>query len=52
MRAAVNSTAYRKRLQTLDMQPVASSPQQLAGLLKDETAKWARVVKQAGIKTE
>ena len=52
VRAAVDSTAYRARLRTLDMQPVASSPQQLAGLLKDETAKWARVVKQAGIRTE
>ena len=52
VRAAVDSTAYRARLRTLDMQPVASSPQQLAGYLKDETAKWAKVVKQAGIKTE
>ena len=52
VRSAVDSTAYRARLQTLDMQPVASSPEQLAGLLRNETAKWARVVKQAGIKTE
>ena len=52
VRAAVDSTAYRARLQTLDIRPLARSPQQLAGMLKDETSKWARVVKQAGIKTE
>ena len=52
VRAAVDSTAYRAQLQTLDMRPVASNPQQLAGMLRDETGKWVRVVKQAGIKTE
>ena len=52
VRTAVDSTTYRARLQTLDMQPVANSPRQLAGYLKDEIAKWARIVKQAGIKTE
>ena len=50
--AAVNSTAYKARLQTLDMQPVTSTPQQLAGYLTADLAKWARVVKDAGIKPE
>jgi len=34
------------------MQPVVSSPQELASLLKADTAKWAKVVKDAGIKPE
>lgn len=49
---AVNSTEYKDRLQTLDMQPRVSTPQELAGFLKADLAKWAKVVKDAGIKPE
>jgi len=52
IREAVNSTEYRDKLAFLDMQPVVSSPQELASLLKTDTAKWAKVVKDAGIKPE
>ncbi|WP_326537172.1 Bug family tripartite tricarboxylate transporter substrate binding protein [Pseudorhodoferax sp.] len=50
--AAVNSTAYRERLQALDIQPATSSREQLAGYLKAELAKWHKVVKAAGIVVE
>lgn len=49
---AVNSSEYKDRLQTLDMQPRVSTPQELAGFLKADLAKWAKVVKDAGIKPE
>lgn len=49
---AVNSSEYKDRLQMLDMQPRVSTPQELAGFLKADLAKWAKVVKDAGIKPE
>jgi tripartite-type tricarboxylate transporter receptor subunit TctC len=49
---AVNSAEYKERLQTLDMQPRVSSPQELANYLRSDLAKWAKVVKDAGIKPE
>jgi tripartite-type tricarboxylate transporter receptor subunit TctC len=52
VRNAVDSTEYRARLQTLYMQPVTSTPPQLAGYLKAELAKWQKVVKDANIQPE
>jgi tripartite-type tricarboxylate transporter receptor subunit TctC len=49
---AVNSADYREKLATVDLQPRASTSQELAGYLKSDLAKWARVVKDAGIKPE
>ena len=49
---AVASAEYREKLATLDMQPRASTSQELAASLKSDLAKWAKVVKDAGIKPE
>jgi tripartite-type tricarboxylate transporter receptor subunit TctC len=49
---AVGSADYREKLATVDMQPRASTSQELAGKLKSDLAKWAKVVKDAGIKPE
>ena len=49
---AVNSTEYKEKLGALDLQPRASSGQELANYLKTDLAKWAKVVKEAGIKAE
>ena len=49
---AVGSADYRDKLAAIDMQPRASTSPQLAGYLKSDLAKWARVVKDAGIKPE
>jgi tripartite-type tricarboxylate transporter receptor subunit TctC len=49
---AVNSSEYKERMTTLDMQPRVSSSQELADYLKSDLAKWAKVVKEAGIKPE
>ncbi len=49
---AVNSIEYKERLAALDLQPRASSGQELANYLKTDLAKWAKVVREAGIKAE
>jgi len=49
---AVNSAEYKERLAAIDMQPETSTPEELAGYLKADLAKWAKVVKEAGIKAE
>jgi tripartite-type tricarboxylate transporter receptor subunit TctC len=49
---AVNSAEYKDRLAAMDMQPETSTPQELAGYLKSDLAKWAKVVKESGIKPE
>ncbi len=49
---AVRSPEYREKLAAIDMQPRSSTPQELAGYLTSELAKWAQVVRDAGIKPE
>lgn len=49
---AVDSSEYKERMTALDMQPRVSSSQELADYLKSDLAKWAKVVKEAGIKPE
>jgi tripartite-type tricarboxylate transporter receptor subunit TctC len=49
---AVNSAEYKDKLTALDIQPRLSSSQELAAFLKADLAKWAKVVKDAGIKPE
>jgi tripartite-type tricarboxylate transporter receptor subunit TctC len=49
---AVDSAEYKERMTALDMQPRVSSSQELADYLKSDLAKWAKVVKEAGIKPE
>ena len=49
---AVNSTEYKDKLMSLDIQPRTSSPSELAAFLKADLAKWARVVREANIKPE
>ena len=40
----------RKRLDDLGMQVVANSPAEFGALIKADTARWAKVIKAAGIK--
>ena len=49
---AVQAADYKERLAAVDMQPRASTSAELAGYLKSDLAKWAKVVKDAGIKPE
>jgi tripartite-type tricarboxylate transporter receptor subunit TctC len=48
----VHEKETRERLLKLGAEPVGSTPEQLAALVKSENAKWAKVIKDAGIKLE
>lgn len=42
----------REHLESLTFEPIGGSPQQFAGYVRSEVAKWAIVVKQTGAKLE
>jgi tripartite-type tricarboxylate transporter receptor subunit TctC len=42
----------KARLGTLGFEPIASTPEDFALLIKAEDAKWAKVIREAGIKAE
>jgi tripartite-type tricarboxylate transporter receptor subunit TctC len=46
----VRSAELAERLKAEGSDPVGNSPAQYAAFLRDEIAKWAKVIKQAGIK--
>jgi len=47
---AVRSTEMRDRLTALGAEPVGNSPEQFAAFLRTEIARWALVVRSAGIR--
>ena len=49
---AVADPAVRQKLVDAGIEPVTSTPEQMASYVKSETAKWAQVIKQANIKVE
>jgi len=42
----------RRRFQELGGEPIGDTPQAFAGVIKDDLAKWARIVKDAGISVQ
>jgi tripartite-type tricarboxylate transporter receptor subunit TctC len=49
---ALNSPEVRERLQGLGADPVGNSPEQYTAFMRNEIAKWDKVIKAAGIKGE
>jgi tripartite-type tricarboxylate transporter receptor subunit TctC len=49
---ATHDAAVRKRFLDDGVEPVGSTPEEFAALMRSDTAKWARVVKDANIKAE
>jgi tripartite-type tricarboxylate transporter receptor subunit TctC len=49
---ALNAPDIRERLQGLGADPVGNTPEQYTAFMQDEIAKWAKVIKAAGIKGE
>ena len=49
---AVKSKEVEKVLSSDGLEPAGGSPEDLAGIMKAEVARWAQVVKRAGIKVE
>ena len=50
--AAFADPAMQSRLAAISGDIIAGSPADFGKLIKDETEKWAKVVKQAGLKAE
>jgi tripartite-type tricarboxylate transporter receptor subunit TctC len=50
--AVVEAADVRERFAAAGAEPVGSTPEAFAQTIQSETAKWARVVKAAGIKAE
>jgi tripartite-type tricarboxylate transporter receptor subunit TctC len=52
LREVLQSPEMKQRLGTLGIEPTGSSPEEFAAFLKSETARWAKVVKDAGAKVD
>ncbi len=50
--AAVNDPEVRRRLAENGVSPLSGSPEDFAEMIKSETARWGRVVREIGIKGE
>ncbi len=49
---AVKSPAIHQRLVQMDLIPTGTSPDEFGRIIRDDTAKWAQVIREAGIKPE
>ncbi|SFC41640.1 Tripartite-type tricarboxylate transporter, receptor component TctC [Polaromonas sp. OV174] len=49
---ALNSTAVKARFQVLGLEPIPSTPAQMAAYSKAEREKWAQVIRASGIKLD
>jgi tripartite-type tricarboxylate transporter receptor subunit TctC len=49
---AVNDAGVRQKLLDAGIEPLTSTPEEFTAYMKSETAKWAKVVKEANIKVE
>jgi tripartite-type tricarboxylate transporter receptor subunit TctC len=50
--ALIQADEMKKHMETEGLEPAGGSPARFAEILKSEAARWAQVVKQAGIKVE
>ena len=54
--AAINKVVgdpqFRDKLAALGAEPVGGDPGRFASLIRSETAKWAKVIAEAGVKAE
>ena len=48
----LGSPEVKDRLGSVGLDPVGSTPQQLAAYIRSETDKWSKIIKQVGIKPE
>jgi tripartite-type tricarboxylate transporter receptor subunit TctC len=50
MAAALQVPEIRERVLATGMEPLTNSPQEFAAMIRDESAKWAKVIKIANVK--
>ncbi len=51
-KAALRSPELIERLRSQGLEPVGGTPEQAAALIRNDVARWTRVIREAGIKTE
>jgi tripartite-type tricarboxylate transporter receptor subunit TctC len=51
-RTALANPTVKERFATFGMQPVGNSPGEFAAFIREDLARWAKVIKAAGIKVE
>jgi tripartite-type tricarboxylate transporter receptor subunit TctC len=49
---ALATSVVRERFASLGVQPVGSSPEQFTATIREDLARWSKVIKAAGIKAE
>jgi len=49
---ALNDTPTKERLATLGIEGIGSKPEEFRGYLREEVAKWGKVIKSAGLKAQ
>ncbi len=49
MLKVINSPEFKKRMEKIGAEPVGNSSEQMARQIKDETEKFARLVKEAKV---
>lgn len=52
MKRAVADPAFIKHLESIGMVPTSTTPQEMAGMIRTELARWKKVVAEAGIKPD
>jgi tripartite-type tricarboxylate transporter receptor subunit TctC len=50
--AVMHSNEMKERLATMATEPVTSTPEEFGDLIRREIAKWAKVVRAAGLKAD
>jgi tripartite-type tricarboxylate transporter receptor subunit TctC len=48
--SALKNSEVKKRFDTTDLEPVGSSPEKFGALIRSEIAKWAKVIKESGMR--
>jgi tripartite-type tricarboxylate transporter receptor subunit TctC len=49
---ALNDAEFREKLVSRGADPIPGSTEQFAAFLRDEIAKWGRIVKESGAKAD
>ena len=52
IRASLANETIRTRLPDSGAEPAAYSPEELAALIKSDTAKWSRIIREKNIKAD
>jgi tripartite-type tricarboxylate transporter receptor subunit TctC len=50
--AALGNPEVKKRFATTDLEPAGSTPAQFGALIRSEVAKWAKVIRESGMRVE